>query len=61
MKENESMYREKVIELANKGMPYRPDKCFKAINIVLKQDDLKNYYFNMNDLNLIMDIDLREI
>jgi len=50
MTDNEVTYREKVIELANKGVPYRPDKCFKAMNIVLKDEKLKDYYFNSNDL-----------
>lgn len=54
------MYREKVIAITNKGAFYRLDKCCETINIILNKDSLKNYYFNGNDQNALIDILLRE-
>ena len=56
----ESYFREKLIFLTNRGAYYRLDKCCKVLNIILKKEELANFYFNTNDLNLIMDIMLRE-
>ena len=57
--EREGLYREKIIEITNKGAFYRLDKCCETINIILNKESL-NYYFNINDLNAIIDILLRE-
>ena len=56
----EQFYREKLIYLVNRGGIYRLDKCCKALNILLSKPDLASYYFNTNDINLILDILLRE-
>ena len=50
-----------MIYLTNRGTNYRLDKCCKVLRIILQKEELANYYFNTNDLNLIMDILLREI
>jgi len=36
------------------------DKCCETINIILNKESMKNYYFNANDLNALIDILLRE-
>ena len=58
--EREGLYREKIIEITNKGAFYRLDKCCETINIILNKEQLANYYFNINDLNALIDILLRE-
>ena len=58
--DREEMYREKVIAITNKGAFYRLDKCCETINIILNKESLKNYYFNGNDQNALIDILLRE-
>lgn len=37
------------------------DKCCKTLQIMLKKPKLASYYFNLNDLNLLLDILLREV
>jgi len=59
--EKDSYWREELIHLANRGAHYRLDKCCEVINIIFDKVDYKNYYFNKNDINLIMDILLREV
>ena len=56
----EELYREKVISITNKSGFYRMDKCCETINIILNKESMKNYYFNANDLNALIDILLRE-
>lgn len=58
--DKETLYREKLIRLTNRGTIYRLDKCCKTLNIILSKDEVASYYFNTNDLNLIMDILIRE-
>ena len=56
--QHEGYYREKLLHLTNRGNRYRFDKCLEAISIVLaKEAD----FFNINDLNVLLDICLREI
>ena len=59
--DNESFYREKLIFITNRGSLYRLDKCCSTLNIILCDPKLSTYYFNTNDLNLIVDILLREV
>lgn len=54
------MYQEKIISITNKGAFYRLDKCCETINIILNKEQLSNSYFNINDLNALIDILLRE-
>ena len=56
----EDLYREKLLHLTNRGTIYRLDKCCKTINIMLSKEEIGNRYFNINDLDLLMDILLRE-
>jgi len=60
-KEKDNYWREEIIYLANRGAHYRLDKCAKTINLMMKKADIASYYFNNNDINLIMDILLREV
>ena len=60
-KEKDNYWREEIIHLANRGAHYRLDKCCKTINLMMKKPDIAAYYFNKNDINLIMDILLREV
>ena len=57
----EVFYREKLIYITNRGTQYRLDKCAMTLNIMLSKPDLASYYFNINDINLILDILLREV
>jgi hypothetical protein len=57
----EDLYREKLLHLTNRGNLYRLDKCCKTLNIMLSKPKLAEDYFNKNDLNLLMDILLREV
>lgn len=57
--DREMMYREKILEITNKGAFYRLDKCCETVNIILNKPDM-NDYFNINDLNALIDILLRE-
>ena len=58
---NGNIYREKVIEITNKGAFYRLDKCCETINIILNNESMvADQYFNINDLNALIDILLRE-
>jgi len=60
--QKESFYREKILHLANRSNQYNLEKCCETINIILgSREEISNYYFNLNDLNLIMDILLREV
>ena len=59
--EKEQLYREKLIYLINRGAEYGMDKCCKTLQIMLRKPKLASYYFNVNDLNLILDILLREV
>ena len=58
--ENENFYREKLLHLTNRGNLYRFDKCLETINIILQKEVSKDF-FNINDMNLLLDICLREI
>lgn len=59
--DKDELYREKLLYLTNRGSTYRLDKCCKTLNIMLKKDKIAEDYFNKNDLNLLMDILLREV
>lgn len=61
--QKESFYREKILHLANRSNLYNLEKCCETINIILgaRDDNISNYFFNINDLNLIMDILMREV
>jgi hypothetical protein len=60
MVKRENLYREKIIFITNRGAFFRLDKCCETINIILGKEELATYYFNTNDLNLLIDILLRE-
>ena len=57
----EQFYREELIYITNRGGTYRLGDCAQCLDIMLHKPELAQYYFNINDLNLIMDILLREI
>lgn len=59
--DKETLYREKLIYLTNRGAEYGMDKCCKTLQIMLKKSQLATTYFNINDFNLIMDILIREV
>ena len=59
--EKETLYREKLIYLTNRGSEYGMDKCCKTLQIMLTKKQLALTYFNINDLNLILDILIREV
>ena len=56
----EDFYREKLLHITNRGGTFRLDKCCKSLNIMLNKEDIATTYFNVNDLNLLLDITLRE-
>jgi hypothetical protein len=56
----EDFYREKLIYITNRGDMYRLDRCCKCLNMMLSKPEIASYYFNTNDLSLILDIMLRE-
>ena len=58
--DRESLYNTIIKEITNTGGQYRLDKCCETINIILNKEDLKNDYFNINDLNALIDTLLRE-
>lgn len=58
--ENESFYREKLLHLTNRSNRYRFDKCLETLNIILTNEKSKDF-LNINDLNVLLDICLREI
>jgi hypothetical protein len=58
--QNESYYREKLLHLTNRGNRYRFDKCLETLSIILSKEQSKDF-FNINDLNVLLDICLREI
>jgi hypothetical protein len=58
--ENESFYREKLLHLTNRSNRYRFDKSLETLNIILTREKSKDF-FNINDLNVLLDICLREI
>ncbi len=58
--ENESFYREKLLHLTNRSNRYRFDKCLDTLSIIMAKD-ASHDFFNINDLNVLMDICLREI
>lgn len=59
--EKETFFREKLIFITNRGSQYRPENCCATINTILKNPKTGSYYFNLNDLNIILDIIIREI
>ncbi|TNV79018.1 hypothetical protein FGO68_gene2123 [Halteria grandinella] len=58
--QNESYYRLKLLHLTNRSNRYRFDKCLETLSIILSKEESKDF-FNINDLNLLLDICLREI
>jgi hypothetical protein len=58
--QNENYYREKLLHLTNRSTRYRFDKCLETISIILSKEESKDF-FNINDLNVLLDICLREI
>lgn len=46
--------------MTNRGNRYRFDKCLETISIILSKEESKDF-FNINDLNVLLDICLREI
>ena len=56
----EDFYREKLLELTNRGALYRLDKCCRTIAILMTREETAKYYFNPNDISAIIDILLRE-
>ena len=58
--DEESFYREKLLSITNRGGVNRMDTCCKSLNIILCREDLASYYFNINDLSLLVDILIRE-
>lgn len=56
----ENFYREFLIMVFNKGA-MRPEKCCNTLEIILENNELKSYYFNVNDINIIFDITFREM
>ena len=58
--DRDSFYREKLLHLANRTHLYRFDKCLDTISIILSKEASEEF-FNINDLNLLLDICLREI
>ena len=58
--ENESFYREKLLHLTNRSNRYRFDKCLDTLSIVMAREASRDF-FNINDLNVLLDICLREI
>ena len=57
---NCKFYREKLLYLINRGANYRFDMCLETVSILLTHEESKDY-FNINDMNLLLDICLREI
>lgn len=40
---------------------YKTDKCMEVINLIFNDTQLGEFYFNINDLSILVDIVLREI
>ena len=48
------------MHLTNRGICYRFDKCLDTISIILSKEQSQDF-FNINDLNVLLDICLQEI
>ena len=59
--EKEIFYRENLIYITNRGTLFRLDKCCECLRIMLCKPQLATQYFNINDINLIIDILSREM
>jgi len=53
--DKEDFYREKLLYLSNRGNIFRFDKCLECLNIIMKKEVSKDY-FNINDMNMMIDI-----
>jgi hypothetical protein len=52
---DEHYYRVKLLDLLNRGMINRFDKCLETVNILLNKESTKNF-FGVNDLHVLLDI-----
>ena len=57
---NESFYRHKILELANRSGASRFDKCMGICKHFMVKPECKNF-FNNNDMNLLLDICVVEV
>ena len=57
---NESFYRHKVLELANRSNAFRFDKCMATCKYLMEKKECENF-FNINDMNLLLDICVQEV
>lgn len=58
--EREDFYKDKLLYLTNRGSMYRLDKCMHSIGCLLTNHN-SEHFFNQNDLDLLVDIGLREL
>lgn len=58
--EKEDFYKDKLLYLTNRGSMYRLDKCMQTIGCLLANYKSEKF-FNENDIDIIVDIGLREL
>ena len=54
----QTFYRDKLLFIMNRGGFYRLDKCLCLVHMIITNH---GQFFNQNDLNLILDILIREL
>jgi len=59
-KEKETFYKEKILHLVNNGSLYRLDSCMETTRILMTSQASLGY-FNENDIDVLVDIALREL
>ena len=59
--DNETFFKEKVLYLINRGSIYRLDKAMETAAILLTNEKCAETFFNENEIDLMVDVALREL
>jgi len=54
-------YKEQLLFLTNRGSVYRLDKCMQTIAVIMQNPKTKDDFFNLNDLDYIVGVAMREL
>lgn len=58
--DREDFYKGQIMQLTNQGSAYRMDKCMQSIAVIMQNSD-SEHFFNVNDIDLIVDIGIRAL
>jgi len=59
-KDKELFYKDKILHLTNQSSLYRLDSCMACVSVLTTNNKSKDF-FNENDIDLLVDIALREL